>query len=104
MKMRVFDSLIETPNESGNFIILNISEQDLEDFGGWPLPRDIFAQLHYALLEYGATGVAYGISFPQKDRMGGDQVFAQALNETGSVIAMFPDNSGQYPMTSSTII
>ena len=104
MKMRVFDSLIETPNESGNFIILNISEQDLEDFGGWPLPRDIFAQLHYALLEYGATGVAYGISFPQKDRMGGDQVFAQALNETGSVIAMFPDNSGEYPKTTSTII
>ena len=66
MKMRVFDSLIETPNESGNFIILNISEQDLEDFGGWPLPRDIFAQLHYALIEYGATGVAYGIIFPQK--------------------------------------
>jgi len=104
MKMRVFDSIIQTPEESGQFIVVNITEENLEQFGGWPLPRDILAQLHYALLEYGATGVAYGISFPQADRMGGDEAFAQALSESGSVLAMFPDKSGEFPKTTSTII
>ena len=39
LKLRVFDTFIKTPQESGNFVILNITEEDVEREGGYPLPR-----------------------------------------------------------------
>ena len=36
LKLKVFDSLIQTPQESGNFVILNITEEDVEREGGFP--------------------------------------------------------------------
>ena len=39
LKLKVFDTFIQTPQESGNFVILNITEEDVEREGGYPLPR-----------------------------------------------------------------
>ena len=39
LKLKTFDALIQTPEESGNFTILNITEEDVEREGGYPLPR-----------------------------------------------------------------
>ena len=44
------------------------------------------------------------LSFPQPDRLGGDEVFAEALCYGGSVIGMFEDGSGNYPDTSGTVV
>ena len=44
------------------------------------------------------------LAFPQPDRLGGDEVFAEALCYGGSVIGMFEDGSGNYPATSGTVI
>lgn len=104
LKYRIFDALIETPEPSGNFVILNITEEDLEREGGWPLPRERLAEIHITLLQKGAIGVAYGIAFPQPDRMGGDEYFAQALSYAPSVLAIYEDGSKNYPQTTGTII
>ena len=76
LKLKVFDAFIKTPPESGNFVILNITENDVEREGGWPLPRERMAQITLEILGKGALGVGYAISFPQADRFGGDEVFS----------------------------
>ena len=104
LKLKVFDAFIKTPPESGNFVILNITENDVEREGGWPLPRERLAQITLEILGKGALGVGYAISFPQADRFGGDESFGRSLGYAPSVIAMFEDGKGQYPKPTGTVI
>jgi adenylate cyclase len=104
LKLKVYDTFIKIPEESGNFVILNITEEDVEREGGYPLPRQRLAEIQIDLLNKGAVGIGWVISFPQVDRMGGDEVFAAALEYAPSVIAMFEDGKGIYPATSGTVV
>tara|TARA_A100001515_G_scaffold137799_1_gene130780 strand:- start:2798 stop:4546 length:1749 start_codon:yes stop_codon:yes gene_type:complete len=104
LKLRTFDALIERQEPSGFFTILNITEQDITEEGGYPLPRQRLAEIHVELLNKGALGVGWVMSFPQPDRMGGDEIFAEALSYGASVIAMFEDESGVQPPTTGTVI
>ena len=56
------------------------------------------AEIQVDLINEGAIGVGWVISFPQADRMGGDEVFAQTLGYVPSVIAMFEDGKNKYPI------
>ncbi len=104
LKLKVYDTFVQTPEESGNFVILNITEEDIEREGGWPLPRQRLAQIQVDLINEGAIGVGWVVSFPQADRMGGDEIFAEALGYAPSVIAMFEDGKGNYPASPGTVV
>ena len=104
IKLKVYDTFIKTPEPSGNFVILNITEDDVEKEGGYPLPRQRLAEIQIDLLNEGAVGVGWVISFPQADRMGGDEIFAEALQYAPSVIGMFEDGKGNYPTSPGTVV
>ena len=104
LKLKVFDVFVKTPEESGNFVILNITEDDIEREGGWPLPRQRLAEIQLDLINNGAIGVGWVVSFPQADRMGGDEIFAESLQFAPSVLAMFEDGSGNYPSSPGTVV
>ena len=104
LKLRTFDALVKPQEPSGNFVILNITEEDVENEGGYPLPRRRLAEIQVELINAGAIGVGWVISFPQADRMGGDQVFAQTLGYAPSVIAMFEDGNNKYPKPTGTVV
>ncbi len=104
LKLKIFDTFVTTPEPSGNFVILNITEEDVEREGGWPLPRQRLAQIQADLINKGAIGIGWVISFPQPDRMGGDEVFAEALAYGPSVIAMFEDGKGNFPASPGTVV
>jgi adenylate cyclase len=104
IKLRTFDALVKQYDPSGNFVILNITEEDVEREGGYPLPRRRLAQIQVDLINEGAIGVGWVISFPQADRMGGDKVFATTLGYAPSVLAMFEDGSGNYPKPTGTVV
>jgi adenylate cyclase len=104
LKLKVFDTFVKKQKPSGNFVILNITEQDVEDEGGYPFPRRRLAQIQVDLINKGAVGIGWVISFPQADRMGGDEVFAQTLGYAPSVIAMFEDGKGNYPKPTGTVV
>jgi len=104
LKLKIFDAFVLTPEHSNNFVILNITEQDVANEGGWPLPRRSLARIQVDLINAGATGVGWVMSFPQADRMGGDDIFAQTLEYTNSVLAMFETPNGKYPKTTGTVI
>jgi adenylate cyclase len=104
LKLKIFDTFVTTPEPSGNFVILNITEEDVANEGGWPLPRRTLAQMQVDLINQGAIGVGWVISFPQADRMGGDETFATTLEYIPSVLAMFETPNGKYPKTTGTVI
>ena len=104
LKMRTFDAFITPQPPSDNFTVLNITEEDVEREGGYPFPRQRLAEIHNELLAKGAIGVGWVISFPQPDRLGGDENFAAALGQGGSVIAMFEDGKGLYPKPTGIVL
>ena len=104
LKLKTFDALVKEQQPSGNFVILNISESDVRERGGYPFPRRDLAQIQVDLINEGAIGVGWSIAFPEADRFGGDEVFAQALSFAPSVLAMFETPNGQYPQTVGTVI
>ena len=104
LKLKTFDALITEQEPSGYFAVLNITEADITKEGGYPLSRQTLARIQMDLLNKGAIGVGYVIAFPQPDRFGGDAEFAEALSYAPSVLAMFENNSGDYPPTTGTVI
>ena len=104
MRLKTFDALVTTPEPSGYFTILNITEEDVQEGGGYPFPRADLADIHIDLLNEGALGVGWVILFPQPDRLGGDEEFANALQWRHTVLAMPEFDNGIYPETHGTVI
>ena len=104
LKLKTFDALVSEQQPSGNFTILNITEEDVEAEGGYPFPRKRLAEIQIQLLEAGAIGVGWGISFPHADRLGGDVKFAESLRYTASVLPLFETDNNLYPKTTGTVI
>jgi len=104
LKLKTFDALVKEQKPSGNFVILNISEEDVRKRGGFPFPRRDLAQIQIDLINEGAIGIGWALSFSEADRFGGDDAFAQTLGYLPSVLAMFETPNGQYPKTVGTVI
>ena len=104
MRLKTFDALVKTPEPSGYFTILNITEEDVQERGGYPFPRADLADIHIDLLNEGALGVGWVILFPQPDRLGGDEEFSNALQWRHTVLAMPEFDNGIYPETHGTVI
>ena len=104
LRLKTFDALVQTPEPSGHFTILNITEEDVQLKGGYPFPRQDLASIHLELLNKGALGVGWVILFPQQDRFGGDKIFSDVLSYAPSVLAMPEFDNGMYPETHGTVI
>jgi len=104
LKLKTFDALVQTPDPSGWFTTLDITEEDVALAGGWPYPRQDLARIQLDLLEAGALGVGWVVAFPQADRFGGDQAFADALLQGPSVIATFEGGTSYAPTTGTVIL
>lgn len=54
--------------DSGQVLIVDIDEKSLHQFGQWPWPRNILAQLTDRLFQNGAQVVGFDIVFAEQDR------------------------------------
>tara|TARA_R110000796_G_scaffold69277_1_gene158166 strand:+ start:292 stop:2085 length:1794 start_codon:yes stop_codon:yes gene_type:complete len=105
IKLRTFDALVQTEEPTGATVLLNLTESDIQNEGGWPFPRERLAEIHVDLLNAGATSVAWVAVFSEPDRFGGDGIFARALSYHPSVIAMFEtEGYKEIPQTEGTVI
>ena len=105
IKLRTFDALVQTQEPTGNLVVLNLTEDDIHQEGGWPFPRQRLAEIHVDLLNAGAVSVSWVAVFSEPDRFGGDAAFAEALSYNRSVIAMFEtDGFKDTPKTEGTVI
>ena len=104
LKLKTFDHFVPAREQSSYFAVLNITEEDIEREGGWPLPRARLAEIQKELIARGALGVGWAVAFPQPDRLGGDEEFAQALQGSNSVLAMYENEGSGFPNTVGTVI
>jgi len=104
LKLRTFDYFVAEYEQSNYFSVLNITEEDIEREGGWPLPRARLAEIQDNLMQRGALGVGWAVAFPQPDRLGGDEEFARSLQGSNSVLAMYENEGSGFPETVGTVI
>ena len=98
LKLKLFDTFVAKQEPTGNFVILDINEEDIEK-EGVGLCRVSGIEIQIDLLEAGSFGQAWAFTFPQPDRMGGDIAFSEALSYGPSVLAMFENDNKSYPPT-----
>lgn len=104
LKLRTFDAFVEVPEPSGLFTILNITEEDVDREGGYPLPRERLAEIQTELVQRGAIGVGWAIGFPHPDRLGGDEAFSASMVQAPTVLPLFENPNDRYPQTVGTVI
>ena len=97
LRLNTFDQYIKTIPEktSDNIILLNISEDTLGELGQYPFPRQTYAQMISDLRNANAGLIGFTIMFPEKDRFGGDEVFASWVKDNGIILSQDADNSGR---------
>ncbi len=105
LKLKTFDYLVPKKEPSGYFTILDITEEDVQAEGGWPIPRSRLAEINDTLLQNGALGVGWVLSFVDKDRTGGDQDFVKSLTtQNPLLVATFQYENQIYPEPTGTVI
>lgn len=85
LELKTLDSLIMSRDEVQDEMILlvDIDEDAVEHFGGYPLSRDIYA--HLLTITQGVPGIT--VAFPDKDLHGKDEIFQQTLNQIPTVLS-----------------
>ena len=68
LKLKTFDALIPEQEPSGYFTVLNITEDDINREGGYPLPRQRLAEINAQLKKKGALGIGWVVAYPQPYR------------------------------------
>ena len=104
LRLKTFDVLVPEQTPSGHFVILDITEEDIEREGGWPFPRSRLAKIQEDLMSRGALGVGWVILFPQADRFGGEALFAVHLSQGTNVLAIPEYENRLYPSTDGVVL
>ena len=88
-RLKQFDLLQQTdePYLSQDIAVVTIDEPAIEKYGQWPWKRDQIADIIWKLREAGAGIIVIPIMFSEPDRLGGDDILAEALVDNGIVIA-----------------
>ena len=88
LRLKSFDYVLqnEVKTPSDAVTIVTIDEEAIEKHGQWPWKRDVLAQLIFDLRNTQTGIIVMPLLFSEEDRMGGDDVFCEALGY-GTVIA-----------------
>jgi len=88
----------QTQESLDNLVTVEINNETLRKKGQWPWDRKTLSNEIIRLYESGAGMVVLPILFAQPDRFGGDDVLADVLSQTPTIIGQIPtiqeDNSG----------
>jgi len=85
LELKSLDALIMSRDEVQDEMILlvDIDEDTVEKFGGYPLSRDVYANL--LTITQGVPGIT--VAFPDKDLHGKDKIFQTTLNHIPTVLS-----------------
>ncbi len=101
-----FDVLHETKEKEHveDILLVNIDEKSIEKYGQYPFPRDTYADTLWET-HYSNTHV-FNILFAEKDRFGGDEVFANALENRLTILSSAPTiqkQTGNAPFVNTSV-
>ena len=79
---------------SNHFVVVEITEQDLKQYGQWPWNRNLIAQIHQRIINQKANTVQYNILFSEADRLNASSfVDSQPLtDDIKEKLMLIPDN------------
>ena len=79
---------------SNHFVVVEITEQDLKQYGQWPWNRNLIAQIHQRIINQKANTVQYNILFSESDRLNASSfVDSQSLtDDVKEKLLLIPDN------------
>ena len=93
-RLKFYDYLmLGEPKQSQQIVVANIGEKAIEKYGQYPFPRQIYSDIIGDLYGSGAAIVGSTIMFPEADRFGGDNTFADALTEYPVVLSQTTTDS-----------
>lgn len=91
----IYQTLLPAPEVKSPVVLVTIDDESLQQHGRWPWNRGKIAQLLKAIDANGVSSVGLDILFPEPDAspqgQEGDQLFAEALAATNSVLAVSTD-------------
>ena len=67
--------------DSKSLVLLDISDLAIESKGQWPWKRDHIGRIVVNAYKNGAALVILQLAFPQKDRLGGDEMFLKMISK-----------------------
>ena len=79
---------------SNHFVVVEITEQDLKQYGQWPWNRNFMADIHQRIINQKANTVQYNILFSEADRLNASSfVETQPLtDDVKEKLLLIPDN------------
>ena len=87
IRLRYFDTLVTSrPAEVIGVSVVNIDEKAIEKYGQFPFSRDIYASIIRDLYRRNAGLVVFNVLTPDRDRMGRDEAYIQALRQYPTVL------------------
>ena len=87
VRLRYFDTLVTSkPAEPIGVSVVNIDEKALEKYGQFPFSRDIYGRIIADLYRRNAGLVVFNILTPDRDRLGRDADYVQALKQYPTVL------------------
>ena len=87
IRLRYFDTLVTSKApESIGVSVVNIDEKALEKYGQFPFSRDIYATVIRDLYRRNAGLVVFNVLTPDRDRMGRDADYVQALRQYPTIL------------------
>jgi len=87
VRLRYFDTLVTSKTaEPIGVSVVNIDEKALEKYGQFPFSRDIYGRIIADLYRRNAGLVVFNILTPDRDRLGHDQDYVQALRQYPTVL------------------
>lgn len=106
IKLNYFDQLIVNQKPvHNNIFVAEIDEIALDQYGQYPFPRNIYADIIKKLYDKGAGIVVWNVMMPEKDRLGGDAKLAETLKEFPVILASRPsDKTKNAPINPGAVI
>ena len=87
VRLRYFDILVTSRAEEVIGVdVVNIDEKALEKYGQFPFSRDTYATIIRELYRRNAGLVVFNILTPDRDRMGQDAAYIQALRQYPTIL------------------
>ena len=92
IKLRYFDSLIVNQEPvQNNIVVAEIDDAALQQYGQYPFPRNLYAEIIQNIADRGASTIVFNIMMPEADRFGQDDALAETLAKNDVVVPMRPD-------------
>jgi len=87
VRLRYFDTLVTSkPAEVIGVSVVNIDEKALERYGQFPFSRDTYGSIIRELYRRNAGLVVFNVLTPDRDRMGQDSSYIQALRQYPTIL------------------